>query len=483
MTPDLFKYLLTGAYAGAVMWLSWVGMRKTNDAASFAIGRGDMNPYLIGITLAASISSTATFVINPGFVYVHGLSAYIHYAVAGSLGILAAFLLLTRRFLRLGRSGAALTIPGWIYARYQHGGLRLLFALLNLMSIAFVVLILVGCSYLVTGLFPVSQKVALLGVLLFVFSYVLLGGTYAHAYTNSLQGVMMLVIVLLLTLHGWHYLGAAPLENLRTIGAGYASAWNPESGLYFSFFSVFVSGFVVTFALMLQPHILTKVLYLKSERDIGRFVATTVIAGVAFSLMLLVGFYARLSGLEVAQQDIVVREYLLASFSGTVFGEYVLVLIFISLLAAGMSTLDGILVALAAMVVNDLVKPLGGSGRHGLAWSRLVLVAVGLVSVALAWNPPPLIGLFAQQGVYGLAAASLVPILFGTLLERPPPVWIAGGAAVLGLACYLLLNFAAGIANPAISATWAILLAATAAALALVLQRWRPVSVVDSPTS
>jgi sodium/pantothenate symporter len=480
MTPELFKYLVMGAYLVAVLWLSLVGMRKTADAASFAIGRGDMNPYLVGITLAASISSTATFVINPGFVYVHGVSAYIHYAVAGSLGILAAFLVLTRRFLRLGRSGAALTIPGWIYARYQHGGLRLLFALLNLMSIAFVVLILVGCSYLVTGLFPVSQKVALVCVLLFVFSYVLLGGTYAHAYTNSLQGVMMLVIVALLTVHGWHYLGSTPLENLRTVGTGYAAPWNPDSNLYFSFFSVFVSGFVVTFALMLQPHILTKVLYLKSERDIGRFIGTTVLAGATFSLMLLVGFYARLSGLEVAEQDVVVREYLLATFTGTLLGEYLLVLIFISLLAAGMSTLDGILVALAAMVVNDLVKPLGGSGSHGLAWSRLVLVAVGVVSAALAWNPPPLIGLFAQQGVYGLAAASLVPILFGTLLERPPPVWIAGGAAVLGLACYLGLNFGAGIANPAVSATWGILLAATAATVALWSQGRPPLPVVDT---
>ena len=299
MTPEIFKYALMGLYVVAVYWLSWIGMRRTRDLQGFTIGNKDMNPYLVGITLAASISSTATFVINPGFVYTHGVSAWLHYGIAAVLGILAAFLVLTRGFLRLGEVGGALTIPGWIHARYQSGGLRLFFALINLLSVTFVVLILVGCSLLVTGLFPVDQKTALVLVLLFVFSYVLMGGTYAHAYTNTLQGVMMLGIALFLFVDGWHYFGGDPVAALEGVGQHYAAVYNPDSDLYFSFFSVFVSGFIITFALMLQPHILTKVLYLRSERDIGRFIATTAVVGGAFTLMLVLGFSARLSGIEV----------------------------------------------------------------------------------------------------------------------------------------------------------------------------------------
>jgi sodium/pantothenate symporter len=340
--------------------LSVVGMRRTSSVAGFSIGNKDMSPYLVGITLAASIASTATFVINPGFVYQHGLSAYLHFGVAGSLGILTAFLVLTRGFLRLGESNNALTIPQWIYYRYNHRGFSLFFAFINLLSITFVVLILVGCSLLVTGLFPVEQKTALILVLLFVFSYVLMGGTYAHAYTNTLQGVMMLGVTVLLFVQGFKYFAGDPLTALQAVGEKYAAAFNEGSGLYFDFFSVFVSGFVVTFALMLQPHILTKVLYLRSERDIAKFIGTTVVVGTLFTLMLMIGFYARLAGLEIDAQDTVVREYLLHEFGSSVVGEYVLVFIFITLLAAGMSTLDGILVALSAMVVNDIVEPLFG---------------------------------------------------------------------------------------------------------------------------
>jgi SSS family solute:Na+ symporter/sodium/pantothenate symporter len=456
MTPELFKYLVVGAYALLVYGLSVIGMRRTASVAGFSIGNKDMHPVVVGITLAASIASTATFVINPGFVYQHGLSAYLHFGVAGSLGILTAFLVLTRGFLRLGESHAALTIPQWIFYRYNHRGFSLFFAFINLLSITFVVLILVGCSLLVTGLFPVDQKTALVAVLLFVFSYVLMGGTYAHAYTNTLQGVMMLGVTVVLFLQGYKYFGGDIGGALARIGADYAAAYNPSSRLYFDFFSVFVSGFVITFALMLQPHILTKVLYLRSERDISVFIGTTVVVGALFTLMLMIGFYARLAGLEIDAQDTVVREYLLHEFGSSAWGEYVLVFIFITLLAAGMSTLDGILVSLSAMVVTDIVRPLTGSDKSGLALSRWVLVAVGALGLALAWEPPPLIGLFAQKGVYGLAAASLVPVLFGVLVRRHIPLWVVVGAAGIGLGGHLLLNLAFGVENPAVSATWAI---------------------------
>ncbi|MEQ8514685.1 MAG: sodium:solute symporter family protein, partial [Chromatocurvus sp.] len=195
-----------------------------------------------------------------------------------------------------------------------------------------------------------------------------------------------------------------------------------------------------------------------SEKDIGLFIGTTVVVGALFTLMLMIGFYARLAGLEVDSQDTVVRDYLLHEFGTSVWGEYLLVFIFVTLLAAGMSTLDGILVSLSAMVVTDIVKPFAREGgSDGLALSRWVLVGVGVLGLALAWNPPPLIGLFAQKGVYGLAAASLVPVLFGVLVRRHIPLWVVLGAAAIGLLLHLLFNLALGVENPAISATYGIL--------------------------
>ena len=76
-------------YLAGTSYLAWLGHKKTDGIESFAIGKGDMSPVVVGITLAASIASTATFVINPGFVYVHGVSALMHLGVAAGLGVIA----------------------------------------------------------------------------------------------------------------------------------------------------------------------------------------------------------------------------------------------------------------------------------------------------------------------------------------------------------------------------------------------------------
>lgn len=458
------KFAVVGAYVVLTYWLSVRGMRRTTSLKGFAVGNGDMGPVLVGLTMAASIASTATFVINPGFVYAHGFSAFLHYGPSALLGMAAALIVLSSGFQRFGSNVGALTVPHWILSRYGSRALALFFAGMSLLSITFIVLILVGCALLSSALFGISQHAALIGVFLFVLSYVLMGGSYAHAYTNAFQGVIMAVISVVVFASGWRYWPASFFESLASVSPDYAAAINPSSSLYSSFFSVFASGFIVTFALMMQPHILTKLLYLKSNKDVNKFLATTLIAAGLFSLMLFTGFHAKMAGITIARQDLVVVSYIQHAFGATGFS-----LVSVALLAAGMSTLDGILVALSTMVVNDLYLPLRGNKRSGLALSRGVLVAIGLVSLALAWNPPKLVGLFAQQGVYGMAAASFVPILFGVLYRDRMPASLAGGSAVLGLAAHLIMNLGLGVKNPAVSAAWAILMSAVGARLMLIL--------------
>ncbi|MCB0414933.1 MAG: sodium:solute symporter family protein [Bdellovibrionales bacterium] len=460
MTPEIFKYFVFGLFVVITYWLSFKGFKRARTFKGFSIGNKDLNPIVVGITMAASIASTATFVINPGFVYTHGLAAYMHYGVAALLGVLAAFLLISKRFRQIGDGQGSLTIPHWIYQRFGKRYFSYFFAFINLVSITFIVLILVGCSLLLSQSLPISQKTALVGILIFVFSYVLIGGTYAHVYTNTFQGLMMLFISLFLFFQGLDYFDGNFFGSLEMVSHEYASFMNSSSSLYFDFISVFLSGFVVTFALMLQPHILTKVLYLKEDKDINKFILTTFIVGFCFNLILFVGFYAKLAGLEVARQDAVVVSYINYIFSQSAFGEYFLTFVTVTLIAAGMSTLDGILVALSSMLVNDVYLPLSRdkdpNSIKSLRLSKIFLVLIGLVSLAIAWNPPQLVGLFAQKGVYALAAASVVPILGGVLLKRSFPVKLLFIASLIGFFGHLILNMVLGITNPAVSSTYAI---------------------------
>jgi SSS family solute:Na+ symporter/sodium/pantothenate symporter len=61
-------WILFTIYLLGTSYLGWIGYKKTDGFSSFAIGKGDMSPIVVGITLAASTASAATFIINPGFI-------------------------------------------------------------------------------------------------------------------------------------------------------------------------------------------------------------------------------------------------------------------------------------------------------------------------------------------------------------------------------------------------------------------------------
>lgn len=472
----LTKYGLLAVYLGVVYWLSFIGMRKTTSLAGFSVGNKDMGPLLVGVVMASSIASTATFVINPGFVYTHGLSALLHYGVAAQAGVAVGLVVVCKGFRRVGEDNACLTIPDWIRARFGSPALALFFALINLLSVTFVVLIMVGCAILVGQLCGLPYVWSLVAVLVVVFSYVLMGGTYAHAYTNAVQGVLMGGVAVVLFASGLDQLDGGLLPSLRAVSADYAAVVNPSSELYGDVFSVFVSAFVVTFALMMQPHILTKVLYLRDDRDVNRFLLTAIGMGLLYGLCLFAGLWARLRGLEVPveAQDTVVALYVGDAFGSGLGGQMLATVVLVALLAAGMSTLDGILVALSAMVTHDLylrLRPQDAAG--GLRLSRYVLVGVGLLAFALALDPPQLVGLFAQKGVYGIAAASFVPIVVGVSVRGPVSARVMGLAAATGLVLHLGLHLGAGMTNPAVSACWAIFGSAAVTAVAMLVERAR----------
>lgn len=467
MEQRTLAWLAFGTYLVITTLLALRGMRKTKDFAGFALGNRDMGPVLVGVTLAAATASSATFIINPGFVYEHGVSALLHFGVASVLGVLVGLIVMSKGFRKHGNASGALTLPHWIGSRYGHGGMRTYFALLNLaLAVAFVVLIIKGSALVMQHTLGLSYVVSVFVIVGFVFSYILMGGTYAHTYTNAFQGVLMMGVAIAVVGSGLWLLGdgiGAFTDRLAAQDPNLVKAFNPASPLFGSVWDVFVCGFIVSFGLVCQPHILTKALYLKNDKDVNRFLLVAGVVGALFAAILVTGLWARLTHPGIPSQDAVMAVYITDSFS-----PLIGVLISVALLAAGMSTMDGILVSASTIAGNDLL--LGSVGRRLLAdrteedrqrlafrASRWILVLMGVVSFTIALNPPELVGIFAQVGVYALVAASLAPVAMGIFI-RSLDARHAFAAALIGplihFAHYSWVVWGEGtFINPAVTAT------------------------------
>jgi SSS family solute:Na+ symporter/sodium/pantothenate symporter len=244
---------------------------------------------------------------------------------------------------------------------------------------------------------------------------------------------------------------------------------------------VFPAGFVVGLGLIAQPHVLTKALYLRSDRDMRAYLAVGVLVCIVYALVLFAGLYARVQFPDIPAQDEVMPIYLdraLPSWLG--------VPVAVTLLAAGMSTLDGILVSASTIAANDVFLGALGSrmlserseeerGALALKASRSILVAMGLTAFLIALDPPKLVGIFAQWGIYGLVSASFGPIALGVLAPRTE-ARAAFAAAVVGPALhfgvYAWVTVGQGeVLNPAVSASIGILGSLLAAAAVTLTDR------------
>jgi len=247
---------------------------------------------------------------------------------------------------------------------------------------------------------------------------------------------------------------------------------------------------LIGIAIINQPHVMSKALYLKSEKDVNTYLTTGIVVLVLFFAVILVGLYARIlmpgAGIE---PDAVVPTYIVEVFSPLVRS-----VILIGLVAAGFSTMEGLLVALSTIFSNDIYRPLAKrSGdlddeaidAHAVRYSRYFLVAlvpvVALISYGQIVNPNLSVAILGQNGVYALFSATFVPILFGIFFSER----ITKGAVLAAAITALVVHFGMYYGeitmyanNPAVPAT-AALIASTLVAVGAMILRGKPAPAVD----
>ncbi|MBR9974343.1 MAG: sodium:solute symporter family protein [Bacteroidetes bacterium] len=425
----LYAWIAFSAYAVAIAGIALWSRSRARSMESFSVGTRTVSPFFVGLSLAANMTSAATFVINPGLMYLYGWAGVLGYAVATPLGIYIALIVFSKKFRSIGDRTRVITVPQWIGDRYGAPGLKVYFSLLSLLQVSFLVLIVVGLSVVLQGTLGIPIEVALLVIVGFTFAYILLGGASAHIMTNALQAGIMIVVALIFLGSGAEYFRdgiGGFFARLDAVSPAYGAAVNPDSLLFRDWFETFAANFIIGVAIILQPHIISKALYLRTERDVNRYLVTAIVVSYLFFAVLVTGLFARLAlDGEMLKPDVVMATYIVERFAPPLRA-----LIGLGILAAGFSTLEGILIALSSIFANDFLRgvlPARLTERpdwqqRSLRYAKIFLAALAPVTLLLSWeqilHPSLSVALFAQNGVYGLFAATFVPILFGVFSKR-----------------------------------------------------------------
>lgn len=365
-------------YKLALVLIGMSARRRTHDADDFYLAGRKLGPLVAAVSASASSSSAWTLLGVSGAAYAWGISAlWLFPSCVG--GFLLNWYLLAPRLQKLSRSQGSLTVteavsgaPGEPWQR----ALSLAASCIILVSLGtYVASQFQGAGKMFSETFELSLTASILiGGAVVVF-YTLLGGFWAVSLTDTLQGLLMAAVSLLLPLVAlaavggprdlWSGLHAVPVEGYLSLTRNL----QPVAG------AGFVLGLLgIGLGYPGQPHVVNR--FMALDETSGNVVRARRIAVgwavVVYSGMLLVGWCGRI--LHAGLDD---PEVVFVTLTNSLLSPVLSGVVLAAVLSAIMSTADSQLLVAASSVTHDL--KLGGTSSAGLlSRSRVVVLLLSM---------------------------------------------------------------------------------------------------------
>ena len=417
-------------YIGGMLAIGVIGQRRVKHADDFATARGSYGPIFLAFAFAATTASGATFLGGPGLGYQWGFASQwgnFLYPIGVYFGVLISMRLIATT----GNKFGSRSIPEFLGDRYQSEGIRVMVSIFSLVLFFYLAGQLVSGLVMFEIFLGLSPFWALLITTTVLLFYVVLGGAHADILTDGVQGFMMLilaivVIVLVLTGSGVDGGLSGLIDRLETQNSNLVQPLNPESALTHSWWSI-IAVLFAHIPLGLLPHLGNKLWALKGVGDQRTFIKLAFLFGLTLGMMGLGGLLARgLLGDALLLEGANPNQALPLVFI-ELFPTWLAALVGVGILAAIMSTADGLVVSSSQIVANDLYrrsiaprlkKPPSEDrlDQQVLTISRVTTVVVLVITMGMAWTLMETnIALIVWIGTGGMMAAFAGPLVVGAL--------------------------------------------------------------------
>jgi SSS family solute:Na+ symporter len=418
------------------------GRRSSDSVAGFVAADRSFGLLVMYFVTGASVFSAFAFLGGPGWAYSRGAAAF--YILAyGALGM-APFYWMGPRAASLGRKHGFVTQAQLVTGRFPSNSLSSLIALVSLVAfVPYITLQMRGAGIVIEAVTDGHVPLWLGAAVAYgiVIVYVLSAGAMAVGWTNTFQGIFMVVIAWALGLYLPFrlYGGIRPMferiaterPDLLTL-PGLTAAGDPWTwGAYTSLIIVSAVG------LMMWPHLFMKAFTAKDDETLRR----TVILFPTFQLFLIPIFLIGFSGVLFAGQPPAPDFILPFMILETGLPAIVVGLFCAGALSASMSTGDALLHASASVVVQDgVTKYLDLDDRTQRRLMRGIVLITGGIAYYFALDPDSsLVQLLASA--YGIISQLAPPVVAAMYWKRATTTGaISGLVAGTATAFFFFLN-------------------------------------------
>lgn len=439
----LSVYLIVNFVVGIV----YSKIKDKESSMSFTkkyfIGSRGMNGFVLAMTTVATYASVSSFVSGPGAAAItYGFSQ----AWVAGVQVGAAFLVLGvlgKKFALVSRKTGAVTVAGYLKARYKSDALVIVTTLL---MIVFFVTQMIGqfmggatLIETVTGL-PYWGALAIFAFV--VILYTAFGGFTAVVITDTIQGIIMLIGTFLLILYVLK--GVGSFEVMSTNLDANLPGWDRLTGTGYTPGSLLSFWVLVGVGVLGLPQTAVRGMGFKDTKSCHKaMLIGTIVAGVLMIGMHVAGAWA---GALVGNQEFASSDYVIPTLIQEIMPVGMAGLFLAAPMAAVMSTVSSLLILASASLVKDLwknyvvkedAKKVEKYNKNLSKTSFLVTLAIGIIVFLLALTPPDIIFWINLFAMGGLECAFLWPIVGGVFYKKGNKQ-AALASSVVGVLVYIV---------------------------------------------
>ncbi|MDR0277822.1 MAG: cation acetate symporter [Paucimonas sp.] len=410
--------------------ITWWASRRTHSTHDFYTAGGGISGFQNGLAIAGDYMSASTLLGLSSLVFAKGYDGFI-YVTGFFIGWPILTFLMAERLRNLGRY----TFADIVSFRLDQRRIRVLAACGSLTVVCcYLLLQMVGAGQLIKLLFGLDYAVAVVVVGVLMLVYVVFGGMLATTWVQITKAVLLLAggtTLMLLALAEFGF----SLETLaRRAVQSHANGWSimgPGSMLS-NPVNVASMALGLVFGLAGLPHILMRFFTVPNAREARKSVLyASAFIGFFFLVVCVLGFAAIVivgtdpqyfingqpGGALVGGSNMVAM-HLASKVGGSLFLGFLSAVAFATILAV----VAGLTLAGASAISHDLyvtvLKRGQASEAEEMKVSRLAVVGLGLVAIALGIlfeqvNIAFLVGL-----TFGIAASANFPVLIMAMYWR-----------------------------------------------------------------
>lgn len=431
-TGFLFFYVLLLLVLGLIArWRA-----KPGHEDFFLAGRR-LGPLVLLVTMAATNFSSFTVFGFAGAGYRFGYSYYPIMAFGTGFMVLT-FLLIGIPAYRSAKQTRAITPPELLYYRFQNRALHIAYlTVMVIFTLPYLALQPIGAGYMLQAVLGLPYQLGAALVVFIGLGYVLLSGLRGDAWTDILQGLVMLLGMAAIFGGILWAIGGLNRANQRLIEQLPALFSRPGAGGVFTP-KIWLSYFLLWFFCdPMFPQLFQRFLAAKDEQTL-KTTATVypLLTGLLFFFPVALGVTGHLilPGLEGNRTDqilpLLVAKLLSPPFAGlmTIVG-----------LAALMSTMDSQLLTLSSIIIRDIRLLLGKKPEPRFPLQVPVVTLLALAGLFLALKPWGTILDIATETFTGLAVLFPVTIA-GAYWKRANP-WAGFASIIAGESLVIAYHF------------------------------------------